>query len=97
MDQVGQTPGRVGPGAGRPSRVWGSSARALVATHLHEEEEPELVENVGGGSSTQPAGHVAWLPSHHLAPNRALQVGGGPIHPYKYPPHSENWHTTLIL
>jgi hypothetical protein len=41
---------------------------------------------VGGRRSTQPANHVAWPPSHHLAPNRLLQVDGGPIHPYKYPP-----------
>jgi hypothetical protein len=45
---------------------------------------------VGGGRSTRPA-------SHHLVPNRPLQVGGGSIHPYKYPPHSENRHTTLYL
>jgi hypothetical protein len=30
--------------------------------------------------------HVAWLTGHHLAPNRPLQVSGGSIHPYKYPP-----------
>jgi hypothetical protein len=57
---------------------------------LHEEEKLEPLEKVGGGHSTWPA-------SHHLAPNRPLHVGGGPIHPYKYPPHGESRHTTLIL
>jgi hypothetical protein len=45
MDQVGQTTDRVGKGAGRsaqllgwPARVLGGSARAFVATRLHEEE-----------------------------------------------------------
>jgi hypothetical protein len=42
-----------------------------------EEEKPESLEKVGGGRSTQPPGHVV--------PNRPLEVGGGPIHPYKYP------------
>jgi hypothetical protein len=64
---------------------------------LHEEGKLELVENVSGGRSTWPAGHIAWPPGHHLAPNHPLQVGGGPIHPYKYPPHTESGHTTLIL
>jgi hypothetical protein len=40
---------------------------------------------VGGGRSTRPNGHVAWPPGLHLAPNQPIQVGGGPIHPYKYP------------
>jgi hypothetical protein len=47
----------------------GGSARALVATRLHEEEKPELVENVGGGFFTWLVGHVAWPPGHLLAPN----------------------------
>jgi hypothetical protein len=46
--------------------------------HLHEEEKAESVEKVGGDRSTRPTGH-------HLTPNRPLQVGGGPIRPYKYP------------
>jgi hypothetical protein len=45
---------------------------------------------VSGGHSTQPLGH-------HMVPNRPIQVSGGPIHPYKYPPHGESRHTTLIL
>jgi hypothetical protein len=44
------------------------------------------VENVGGGCSTRSASHVAWPTGHPLAPNRLLQVGGGPPRPYKYPP-----------
>jgi hypothetical protein len=79
MDQVGQTPGRVGKGAGRSAqllgwsaRFWGSSARALVATRLHEEEKPESVEKDGGGHSKWLADHVAWQASHHLAPDRPL-------------------------
>jgi hypothetical protein len=89
MDQVGQTAGWLGPGAGRPARVWGGSAWALVATRLHE-EKPESVEKVDGGCSTRPVGH-------HLVPNWPLQVGGGPIHPYKYPPHGESQNATQIL
>jgi hypothetical protein len=97
VDQVSQTPGRVGKGDGRLARVWDSSAWVLVATRLHEEEKPESVEKVGGGHSTRSAGYVAWLAGHHLASNRPLQVGGGPIHPYKYPPHGESRDTTLYL
>jgi hypothetical protein len=58
---------------------------------LREEEKPESEE------TARPVGHVAWLAGHHLAPNQPLQVGGGPIHPYKYPPHDESRHTTPIL
>jgi hypothetical protein len=29
--------------------------------------------------------HKTPISGHHLVPNRPLQVGGGPIHPYKYP------------
>jgi hypothetical protein len=100
VDQVSQTPGWVSPGAGRPAqllgwsaRVWGGSAPALVATRLHEKEKPESVVKVGGGWSTRPDGHVARRPGHHMVPNRLIQVGGGPIHPYKYPPHGESRHT----
>jgi hypothetical protein len=49
-------------------------------------QSPESVEKVGGGRSTWSADHMAWLAGHHLAPNRPLQVGGGLIQPYKYPP-----------
>jgi hypothetical protein len=47
------------------------------------------MENVSGGRSTQPADHVAWLASHHMVPNRLLQVSGAPPLPYKYPPMVE--------
>jgi hypothetical protein len=60
-------------------------AQALVATRQHDLEKPELVEKVGGGRSTQPAGHMAWPTGHHLEPNRSLQVGGSPIHPINTP------------
>jgi hypothetical protein len=40
---------------------------------------------IGGGRSTRLASHVPWLVGHHLAPNQPLQVGGGPVHPDKYP------------
>jgi hypothetical protein len=97
MEQVGQTPGRVDKGAnqlaqlrGQPARVWGGSAQALVVTHLHEEEKPESMEKVGNDRSTRPGGH-------HLVPNWPLQVGGGPIHPYKYHPYGESWDTTLYM
>jgi hypothetical protein len=56
MDQVGQTPSRVGLGASQPAQLHGQPAsllggfvRALVATRLHEEEKPGSVERVGGG------------------------------------------------
>jgi hypothetical protein len=49
------------------------------------------------GPTPWPAGHAARLLGHHLAPNRLIQVGGGPIHPYKYPPHGESQHNTLYL
>jgi hypothetical protein len=58
--------------------------------HLHEKEKPKSVENVSGSRSTRPAGH-------HLVPNRPLQVGGGAIHPYKYPPHGKSRHTHHTL
>jgi hypothetical protein len=48
---------------------------------LHEEGKAESVEKVSGGHSTWLADHVAWSLGLHLAPNRPLQVGGGPIHP----------------
>jgi hypothetical protein len=60
---------------------------------LHEEEMPESVEKVGGGRSTWPTAQVAWPTGHHLLPNRPLQVGGVPIHSYKYPPRGESGHT----
>jgi hypothetical protein len=53
--------------------------------HLHKEEKADSVEKVSGGHSSRPADHVAWPPDLHVAPNRPLQVGGGLIHPYKYP------------
>jgi hypothetical protein len=80
VDQVSQTPGRVGLGASRPAKVWGGSAHALVATRLHEEEKPESVEKVGGGRSNHLAGHVAWPSGHHLAPNQeSVEVAFTPI------------------
>jgi hypothetical protein len=58
MDQVGQTPGRVGPRAGWPAQLRGwpakagaDSARAMVGTRLHE-EKAKLVVRVSGGRST---------------------------------------------
>jgi hypothetical protein len=47
----GLDPDRVGPGVGRPARVWGGSARALIATHLNEEEKPESVDAASLGRS----------------------------------------------
>jgi hypothetical protein len=77
-----------GPGAGlqaqllgRPARVSGGLAWAFITTCLHEEKP----KSVDGAPPGRPASHVVWPPDHHLAPNRPLQVGGGPIHPYKYP------------
>jgi hypothetical protein len=62
MDQVGQTPGRVGKGVsrstqllGRSARVWDGLARALVATRLHEEETPKSVE------AAPPSRAATWL------------------------------------
>jgi hypothetical protein len=88
---------RLSGSRGRPARVWGSSAGALVATRLHKEEKAKLVEKVSGGWSTRPAIHVAWMPALHLAPNRPLQASEGPIHPYKLPPHGESHFVVLHM
>jgi hypothetical protein len=86
VDQVGQTPGRVGKGAGRPARVWGSSARALVAMHLHEEMKPKSVEATPPG---QPA--TTW---HQTDLSKSVVV---PFSPINTPPHGESRVTTLYL
>jgi hypothetical protein len=84
VDQVGQTPGRVGPGAGPTPWPAGRGLRRFDPSHgCHESTRGD--GRVGGDRSSRPVGHVAWPPSLHLAPNRPLQVGGGPIHRYKYP------------
>jgi hypothetical protein len=48
-----------------------------------------------------PLGRLSmWLgrpAGHHVAPNWPLQVGGGPIHTYKYSPHGESRHTHHTL
>jgi hypothetical protein len=85
VDQVGQILGQVGDGPAGQILGQVGDGPGSVATCLHEEEKPESVEKVGGYRSTWAADHVAWPVGHHLAPNRPLQVGGGPIHPYKYP------------
>jgi hypothetical protein len=93
MDQVGPDPRSSGPKGWPPGPTpWPVGhglrrfAQNLGVTRLHKEEKPESVEKVGGRHSTRSAGHMAWPPDHHLAPNRLLQVGGGPIHSYKYTP-----------
>jgi hypothetical protein len=58
--------------AGQGLRRFGPSLGCHTSTQGGE-------ARVGGGRSTQP-------PSQHLVPYRPLQVGGGHIHPYKYPP-----------
>jgi hypothetical protein len=52
---------------------------------------------VSGSRTRWSAGHMASSVGHHLAPNQPLQVIGGPIHPYKCPPHGESRDTTLYL
>jgi hypothetical protein len=55
VDQVGKTPGRVSLGVGRPTKVSGSLARALVAICLDKEDKAESVE-------AAPPGRLAtWL------------------------------------
>jgi hypothetical protein len=49
MHQVGQTLGRVGPGADRLARVLGYSTPALIAMRLREEEKPKLVDAASTG------------------------------------------------
>jgi hypothetical protein len=48
-----------------------SSWRWLTVTTTSLASPPgaitESVEKVGGGRSTRPASHAAWLPGHHLA------------------------------
>jgi hypothetical protein len=83
----GQTLGRVGLGAGWPVDQGLRRFDPKLGCHAC----PQGGEaQVGGSHYTRPATHVAWPPGHHLVPNRLLQVSGGPIHPYKYPPHSES-------
>jgi hypothetical protein len=65
-------------------------------TCLHEKGKAKAVEKVGGGLSTQPAGHVAWPVGHHLVSYRIDQVGGAPPRPYKYPPTGGNQNTHHI-
>jgi hypothetical protein len=70
----------------------------LLNGHTLQEVVTRNPKLKGGGSRTRwPAGHVAWSVGHDLAPNRPLQVGRGPIHTYKYDPHSESRDTTLYL
>jgi hypothetical protein len=44
-------------------------AHGFEDTCLHEEWKAKMVKKVGGGHSTQSAGHMAWLAGHHFAPN----------------------------
>jgi hypothetical protein len=87
---AGPTPWPIGQGL----RQFDSSLGCHTSTRGGE---ARVMEKVGGGRSTRSVGHVAWPPDHHLVPNRPLQVGGGPIHPYKYPPYGESRDTILIL
>jgi hypothetical protein len=91
MDQVGQTTDRVGKGAGRsaqllgwPARVLGGSARAFVATRLHEEEKPELVE---AAPPSRPATNRCQTDL-----SKSVEVPFPPI-----TPHGESQDNTLYL
>jgi hypothetical protein len=63
---------------GRLAMFYVGLARAFKDTCLHEEWKAKVMEKVRVGCSTRPA-------SHHLAPNRLVQVCGAPPQPYKYP------------
>jgi hypothetical protein len=63
----------MGPGGGQPAkspsrsaRFYVSLARGFMDTCLHEKGKAKAVENVSGGRTTWPAGHVARPASHHL-------------------------------
>jgi hypothetical protein len=54
-------------------------------TCLHEKGKAKVVKKVSGGRTHWSAGHVAWLPSHHMVSYHLGQVSGAPPWPYKYP------------
>jgi hypothetical protein len=68
---VGHTPGRVGPGAdrlaGQALRQFDPSLGCHTSTQGGE-------GRVGGGRSTQLAGHVGWPPGLHLVPDLSKLV-----------------------
>jgi hypothetical protein len=58
----------------------------------------KAVEKVGGGHSTQLAGHVALPAGHHLAPNQLLQSVELPHDPIDTPySGNENTHHMLEI
>jgi hypothetical protein len=68
-----QRPLTSGPRGGRPTkspgwpiRFYVSLVRGFVHTCLHEKGKAKVVEKVGGGQTTWPAGHVARPADHHL-------------------------------
>jgi hypothetical protein len=93
VDQVSQTPGWVGLGAGRRAqlvgwlaRVWGGLACGLVATRLHEEEKPESVEATPLG---RPA--TTW---HQTDLSKSVEV---PFTPIDTPLMWKSEHHTLLV
>jgi hypothetical protein len=94
----------VGPGGGRSAKFPGQSARFYVGlarghVHmcLHEKGKVKVVEKVGEGRTTWPAGHVARPAGHHSVSYRLNQVSNPTLNPYKYPTTSGNQNTHNIF
>jgi hypothetical protein len=82
----------------RPNSMAGQPGLRRFSLSLGCHASAEGGERQDGGESRwRPPSCVAWPPGLHLTPNRLLLVGGGPIHPYKYPPQGESRDTTLYL
>jgi hypothetical protein len=56
-----------GPRGGRTVKFYVGLACIFVHTCLHKKGKAKVVEKVGGGRTTWPAGHVARPVGHHLA------------------------------
>jgi hypothetical protein len=90
VDQVGQTPGQVSSGAGRPTRVWVSSARGLVDTSLCRFTRNDLRLEGGGGLEEWPADHVDCRSAVHLLQTNLAKSVETPLCPYISPPMVED-------
>jgi hypothetical protein len=90
VDQVSQTPGRVGPRFSRPAKVWGGSIQALVDMRLHEEEKPASVE---ADSPGRPATRLG-RPATTWRQTDLSKSVGVPFTPINTPSQWKSTHTT---
>jgi hypothetical protein len=84
-------------------RGWlaGPTLQPLMG-RLHGDTLQEVVignlkSKVSGGRTLWPLGHVFRPAGHRLVSYQLNQVGNPYLYPYKYPPTSENQHTTLYI